>query len=323
MDNPLGSLTLPQSSSQGDMPDIAVSTGSADALECLLSRMGISALEWVPGNVLSGHVHVFAGGNPGADAGLDGLPEKNPISGTPASATSLWDSANDLLPYDVIMLSCEGGETFGANPTALESYVNLGGRVLASHYHYAWFSGALVSGQGYGAPADWGTNLAIWTGGAGLGDGGASTANAIPQTKLLSDGGPFFEGVENQAWLNVTGALTSNELPVQTPRYNATLASANTSSQPWLIADNASGDPGAAMLFSFDTPIDAPAPGDGGSPTYCGRVVYTDLHDDQADTTNSVGGKAPPAGCSPAAMTAQEKELEFVFFNLNGCVGGP
>ena len=74
------------------------------------------------------------------------------------------------------------------------------------------------------------------------------------------------------------------------------------------------------MLFTFDTPVNAAALEDGGPPPYCGRVAYTDLHDDQADTTNTAGGHAAPTGCVAGTLSAQEKELEFLLFDLGGCV---
>ena len=73
------------------------------------------------------------------------------------------------MPYDILLLSCEGAETYDANPPALETYLNAGGRAFASHFHYAWFSGPIdsKSANTYTAPADWGNNLAKWTAGAG------------------------------------------------------------------------------------------------------------------------------------------------------------
>ncbi len=48
--------------------------------------------------------------------------------------------------YDLLMLSCEGEETLankdGTDPGARQSvydYLNAGGRVFATHYHYVWF----------------------------------------------------------------------------------------------------------------------------------------------------------------------------------------
>ena len=75
-------------------------------------------------------------------------------------AGGLWDSTADLMKNDIVLLSCEGGETSGAVPQNLEDYLNAGGRAFASHFHYAWFNGLLLGRPRYSAPSDWGSNLA-------------------------------------------------------------------------------------------------------------------------------------------------------------------
>ena len=116
------------------------------------------------------------------------------MAGAPASSMSLWASQAQLRPYDIVLLSCEGGETFDANPPALESYLNAGGRAFASHFHYAWFSGP-IGGQAYSAPADWGSNLATWTAGGGQANG--PIAGTI-DTTLNGSNLPFAKGIALQ-----------------------------------------------------------------------------------------------------------------------------
>jgi hypothetical protein len=140
--------TLAGAGANDNMPDLAVSTGSADTLECLMLRIGLPMTEYVAGAGGSGHIHVFAGGEVNAGGrrgggaggvGGVGTPENPGMTGAPASDTTLWDSQAHLMPYDITLLSCEGGETYNANPPALEAYLNAGGRVFGSHFHYAWF----------------------------------------------------------------------------------------------------------------------------------------------------------------------------------------
>jgi hypothetical protein len=77
------------------------------------------------------------------------------------------------------------------------------------------------------------------------------------------------------------------------------------------------GPPGKnGRAFSFPTPVsgtlDASAPVEE-NPAYCGRVTFTDVH--------AGGGGQPsdapvPASCMGGTMTAEEKTLEYLFFNL-------
>ncbi len=312
--------TLPAGDTNDNIPDIAVSTGSADSLECLMRRIGLPTTEYVAGNGTTGHVHVFSGGNTGMGGGGNGAgtPENPPMTGAPASYTDLWMSQDQLMPYDIVLLSCEGGETYKANPPALESYLNAGGRVFASHFHYSWFAGPLSSMQAYTAPMDWGTNIATWVAGGGN-DGGP--IGGIIDTMLNGSMMPFPKGVSLQKWLTNVMALGQNmvaagELSIYDPRYNATVAATNTSSQAWITSD-ATGMAGSTMYLSFDTPVNAP-PGDGGVPAYCGRAVFSDLH--VAGNPATKDKAPPPDGCADADLSPQEKALEFMLFDLSSCV---
>ena len=281
-------------------------------------RIGLPASEYVAGAGGSGHIHVFAGGAGGKGGGGGGVgkPENPGMTGAPASDTNLWDSQAHLMPYDITLLSCEGGETYNANPPALEAYLNAGGRAFASHFHYAWFSGPLDTAgtNTYAATADWGTNLASWT--AGSGGNGGQANGAIVQT-LNGSGGAFAKGVALYDWLGIVKALgvngaPANELPIVQPRFNAVASAANKPSQPWITDDPTMN----TMYFSFDAPVNAPAGADGGAPLYCGRAVFSDLHvgGGSADTQN------PPSGCAEADLSPQEKALEFMLFDLSSCV---
>jgi hypothetical protein len=315
-------LLMPNSvvgSTTDNMPDIAVSTGSADTLECLMTRIGLPPTEYVAGNGGSGHVHIFAGGNPsggGFGGGGGGRPENPGMSGAPQSSTSLWSTVNQLMPYDIVLLSCEGGETYNANPQALEQYLNQGGRAFGSHFHYAWFSGPLSSGQSYSAPTDWGTNLATWSAGSGMNNG---PIGGTIDTTLNGSGQPFPKGQALQQWLTLVGALGQNGvgaglLSIYQPRYNAVVATTNKASQPWITDSSAN----QTMYFSFDTPVNAQPAADGGAPNYCGRAVFSDLH--VAGDPSTSDSSSPPSGCASGPLSPQEKALEFMLFDLSSCV---
>jgi hypothetical protein len=333
--------------SNDNMPDIAVSTGSYDALECLLTRIGVAGSEFVPGTGATagdagandagatdsgsdaggsdagatgaGHIHIFSGGSPSILAGTKGGAELHAMQGAPESDLYLWDVARHMMPYDILLLSCEGAETYMPNPPALEQYLNAGGRAFASHYHYKWFNGT--------NPPDWGTNLAAWSPGGVVHP--APDDGVIVQT-LNGGSGVFFKGQMMAEWLANVGALGQSGIPagdlsIFAPQYNAVVAATNTPSQPWIT--DVHGSTNQTMYFSFDTPIGG-VPADGGGVNYCGRAVFSDLHvtgqptdaGTPADTTNLGVGQPPPQGCGTGDLSPQEKALEFMLFDLSACV---
>jgi hypothetical protein len=312
------SLSLPSSITDPNdsMPQVAVSTGGLDTLECLMMRVGLPATELVAGAGGTGHVHVFVGGmgdNSPMGTGSGGA-EEPPMSGAPASYSSLWDKQADLMPYDIVLLSCEGGETYNDNPTVLEQYLNAGGRVFASHYHYAWFAGSLEGDPTVPAPpADWGSNLADW-GGGGNANFGESTSATIVQT-LNNSNTPFPKGVALDQWLSTTGALgiegaSAGQLEVFDPMGDV---GGTNKAQAWLTSM------GDTLYMSFDTPVNAAAAPDGGAPAYCGRAVFSDIHVD-SDTNFPQDSNPPPMGCTAHPLSPQERALEFMLFDLSSCV---
>lgn len=118
---------LPRNGAEGDLPQIAVTTGAADALECLLRGIGIDEIEFVAGDDAQGHVHVYRGKG-GGGAGAIAPP-----------ASDLWNDGARLARHDVVLLSCEGDPAIEVkDPAPLTAYLESGGHVLATHYHASW-----------------------------------------------------------------------------------------------------------------------------------------------------------------------------------------
>jgi hypothetical protein len=280
-----------------DIPKIAISTGCSDTLECLLARVGVDKAEYTAGAGGDGRIHVFTGQCTGGHFG-----QPTTMAGSPESPNALWDTAADLLPYDIVLLSCEGSETTNPNQQALHDYATAGGRVFASHFHYAWFNTGPYASE----------NLATWH----PSDNDMGTINATIAT-TLANGQPFPKGQALAQWLGNVGALTSGELPIQQAKHNADVSVANTPSQSWIVADQQAPSPGATQYLSFNTPTNA-AIGAGGLPNYCGRVVFSDLHVGAA--SNDTPSNAVPTDCTDADLSPQEKALEFMLFDLSSCI---
>ncbi len=278
------SLTrLPRNRREGDMPKLAISTGGSDSLECLLTRIGIDPAEFTSGDGPE-RVHIFQGNGGRAVAG-----------GSPRSQTSLWNSTQSLMQFDVVALSCEGDENPETKPAsalqAMLDYTSAGGRVFASHFHYYWFNNG---------PAPF-PSTASWNPGSNnLG----TISGAIDQT--------FPKGVAFAQWLkNVNALQLDNTLPIVDAKQNASVTSGqNAASQPW-ITNAASSS--ATEYFTFNTPLDV-AP-----EAQCGRVVYSDLHVGAA-SSDYLLSTSVPTGCSALDLSPQEKALEFMLFDLSSCV---
>jgi hypothetical protein len=334
-----------------DLPQIAISTGSADSMECLFKRIGFqssgSTNEYTCGAGGTGHLHIFQGG-------LGDSQNGNTVSGCSADSTaSLWDSNADLNLYDILILSCEGAEAYNAVPQVLYNFAQIGGRAFASHYHYSWFSGPIQQTTWTydgGVPAAWGSNLATWSGSSDPlcpSTTSAGNCNSNNNTyswlngkivETLSDGGtPFHDWLSNVGALDVdptgSGEAVADELNIQQPRMNAEVTSANVTtsgSNVWIVPDvdsnydyyNSSGNyvtvpNDSAQYFSWNTPIGGT--GDAAAP-YCGRIVYSDLHVGGA-AGDYGGGKTTPTDCASGNLTPQEKALEYMLLDLSSCVG--
>ena len=310
--NSAGKITLPKNLQDGkyaSMPNIAVSTGEADTLECLLTRVGVDESVFT-GSATGPGVHVFTGFGGHAAAGSKSAP------------TALWDSQADLMQYDILMFSCEGAPTLGVTGTTagyLASYVNAGGRVFAEHYHYAFFTGyATLNGTAYPQFA----NVANWT---NLGSNGndspyTSDITGVIET-TLPNGQPFPEGVALKSWLGNVGALnTSQEIvvPSADARDTATVTASNLST-PWVQTDP-SVSPASSQYFSWDMPFNPPV-SDAGVPEYCGRVVYSDMHVSGSGNVDYGSSKVVPTGCDATSpLSSDEDAIEFILFDLSSCI---
>jgi hypothetical protein len=302
----------PNTQVTGDLPSLAISTGGADTLECLLTRIGVSENEYVPGASTTKRIHIF-----------QGSPATSPtMVGAPLSYMSLWNSATDLGAYDAVLLSCEGAPTTMPNTQALFTYATSGGRVFASHYHFQWFLGAPWPNLG-----TWYTDNANQLNNPTLG--------IIPTT--LPNGVPFPQGQAMKTWLSTVNALEdAGELSIVQARHNVDVVKGQAG-VPWMYFDPASAtfpanvvyDPVTAastLYFSYDT---MGAQGEGS----CGRIVYSDLHvggnsGDYGESPNSSSPPANrtdvPAGCNAGAeLSKQEKALEFMLFDLTSCLAPP
>lgn len=274
---------LPRSTAEGDLPRIALTTGSADPLFCLLRRLGIDDAEYgIMGTDARLH---FYRGSTGSD-GFDGGFGASPGAALPIAEDTLW--TDGWTGYDIVMLSCEGN-TYAADKNghrpALRDYIDVGGRVFATHYHFTWMQGD--------APPDL-ASIATFAGDYDAVNGIVDIDTSFPKGEALAD------------WLEfVDGSSPWGQFQVTDGRDHTQSISANA--QRWVTEGAAE----QIMYFSFNAPIGAP------EDQQCGRMVYSDIH-------VSTGAGDPsadfPSACNASELTEQEKVLIFMLFDLSACI---
>jgi hypothetical protein len=276
-------MHLPTKQSEGDMPKIAVVTGGCDPLGCILSRMGVDASEFTDAKG-PGRVHVYKG------FGGEGV-----ASGTASPAdTDLWSDSTRLKQYDMVLLACEckeHDELKGESAKlAMKEYLDFGGRVFATHYHYTW----LKNGP---APL------------ASLADWGVSTASSIGTEYKIEQG--FAKGKAMADWLYTVGATpVQGTIDIKVPLEH--LRGVKTGAQRWVY--RGTGAEEMVKFFSFNAPVGAP------EEQQCGRGVLSDIHISEGDGTGVSPNAKLPNSCGTALATAQERALEFMILDLSSCI---
>ena len=307
-DNPLTDrdLTrLPRTHAEGSIPKIALSTGHSDALECLLRKIGLADSEFTT-DAAAGRVNMFVGcegDQANKHTGASRFSAKLGGGSFP-STNQLFDSGK-LSQYDVVIFSCEGHKCdtiqTADHVAQLVDFANRGGRVFLDHDHYNWLNHAE-------APIESAAQF-------------SSSPDGIPSPLATKINTAFPKGKAFAQWLvNVQASTELGALDIYTAKTSVESLSPNRA-QSWIYRDEA---PKGFFYFTIGTPV--AVQDDDPAPEACGRVVFTDLH------LSKGGGGEPtasdfsdqetpfPDGCTTSQLSAQEKALEFMLFDLSSCV---
>jgi len=306
-------LGMPANHTQGNMPYIAIATGSVDGAECVLRDMGISDSEFTDDNQTvnaGGFVHLYRGTeSPGAEINASTPVESALMSGT---------STTPLNSYDMVMFPCQGsaanqanptGVTVGLQPTNLLNFAEAGGRIFATHYSYAWLDPASPYDAQFGSVANWTTGAEQQI---------TSGVGTVQEN--------FSDGIFLADWLHDIGSTnpgTTNQINISTLRTD--VGSVIAPAQSWVTLNSGtySGQTGnPVMQMTFNVPFGAPAA------SQCGRVMYNDYHVITISSVGSIYPKECPSYSATAAnnfntsyvMTPQEQMLEYALFDLSGFV---
>ena len=298
---PATSTALPRNRTEGDVPQIAITTGDADALDCLVRKLGIDDTE-ITTDAQGGRVHLYNGN--GANQFASGFAGG---TGEFHDAQTLWGDVEKLSGYDIVLFSCEGGQNPATKSQeamqAVHEYADRGGRVFLSHWHNIWVSGERDK-PSHGLP-DW-ESIATFDFAAAQDERTQLTFidESVPKGKLFA------------TWLqNVGGSLVRDQIQVNEPRYTCQSVDPDKGER-WVYVDpelsTPSGKTGVQDML-FTTPQDKPAE------ERCGKVLFSDMH--VASGSSSKAITPYPAGCSSEPLSAQEKALAFIFFDISSCVG--
>jgi len=180
-------LRLPKSITDGDnngqytsMPKIAITTGTLDALECLLTRIGIDTAEFT-NPTGTGHINLFShflatdanrlqDAKTGTDNSRDVNGATSYVDGTafPLASTVL-DSVTALQGYDMVLMNCAAAPLYfaagadyvtAARQQKMKTYLDGGGKVFLEHYFSMWLRSTFVPG-GVEQPGPYG-DIATW-----------------------------------------------------------------------------------------------------------------------------------------------------------------
>ncbi|SEF95131.1 Ig-like domain (group 3) [Bryocella elongata] len=254
-------LSMPSNQSQGDLPHIAVVTGSADQIECIFPQIGVSASE-VTDPTGTGSINFFSGN---ASSG------EIVSSSTPTETQLVNPAANGAIPisnYDMVIFGCQtwnaGIVDSDVAPYAknVEAFANEGGRVFGTHGAATWIT----------TPSDW-SGIATF-------DYSGSDSEAASITGQLSTaytGEPTLA-----AWMGYIGALNA---PVANLQFTLTdvfynITAVNAPGQTWVTIPSHSSTP---AQFSFDTPVNQT-----GSPSAVVNFTNTQTNFDLGQTGDSI-----------------------------------
>jgi hypothetical protein len=241
VDNPLAAdqTRLPRNKTEGDIPATAISTGSADALECVLRKIGVDDGEFTLPTA-GGRIHIYKAN--GSDVG--------PM--TPP-ASQLTGNLDTLKKYDITIFDCEGMpfEKNLADKQNVVQYANLGGRLFFTHYSYTWLYNI--------APF---MNTATWY----PDHAGRPSPDGNPLTGIIDQ--TFPKGMAFAQWLQLVGATSPMPGEIQIIYSRHDVDAALPPAQSWITTKT----PATVQHYTFNTPIGTPAE------MQCGRVLFSNFH---------------------------------------------
>lgn len=308
---------LPRNRAEGNLPHIAVMRAGSDALECLFTKIGVDPAEFSPGGS-GGSIELYHSDLANAEEGTGRMRVAGGEVDLPLVET-LFDDAERLRSFDMVLLSCEGGDDRYDPPELthrenLQRYANEGGRLFGGHFH-----NSLIDNREL--PDDYPEFPEVVEFASGRND-------IEPQLFTAEVNTSFDKGKALADWLlEVGGSSTYGQIEINDSE-RTVIGTSDPTAVSWINAttvdtgdddddddDDEDDDSGesqpeaerAALYYGFPTPVGGPA---------CGRMVFTDVH--LASGSGDSGKEVFPS-CS-GELSPQQKALAFLLFDLANCV---
>jgi hypothetical protein len=287
---PAAALTLPGSSRDGDIPKIAVASGSSDHLDVVLDALGVREFD------------CFVGTKNPPRTGTN-----TPCASATEDVSALLGDPTRLSQYNMLFISCAPGKfaslsNSGSAVSNLEAWTKAGGRLFATDESYNWIEQAFPSFIEFypgtstptaAQPVDQ-ANLGV---GASSTHGGASYPGTVVDTDLetwlqtVNAVPPEANTLTLSGFLNPWSAQKDVSMDVRT-MVTATASYYTTSS-------TTVGSPSTSATMPMTVEWDY---------NMCGRVLFSSYH----TLSSTMQG---------AQLSPQEKILEYLMLDVGSCVG--
>jgi hypothetical protein len=203
-----------------------------------------------------------------------------------ALASTLWSDPERLGTFDLVLLGSEADANAAAKPsvalTAIHDYAAAGGRVLVQHFQNYFLS---AGSPDVASVATYGAKPDLTDPFTATVDENSARGKALADSLLAADAKATRGKLTLSAGRNTVQAVKAPALRL-------------------LYADT----PATVQAFSLDLPY-------GGVKPSCGRITETELLTASGDTIADF-----PSGCSSTALTAQERALAYLIFDLGACL---
>ncbi len=288
---------LPKNRGEGDMPRVAVATGTCDQLGCLIPKLGVDPAE------------LGVAGDDKAFIYYRGQSDNLGPANMQDAATALWRRPEELNKYDMLLNSCMCSERQAykgaAAFEAVTAWVNRGGRMFGSHFSYDWLK--------FSPDTRWAAGLRPRIGYAGRPLSPVKIDTTFPKGKALADWMKFLdpdltygEVVAPVIFDNLSGAgaqvwATSTTNPGMPPVPIGTMPP-----PPGMPVPN------RPRFITMNAPVGEPAE------KQCGKLVHLDAHVTAEEMVSPAPGSFP-TGCG-TNLNKAEHVLAFFLFDLAACI---